>query len=90
MSKRTSLARAQMELGSRLPGLLVMQGKIYRFLVLAVSLTNNMTRPYCRAFSANPQDKSVCTNKNVKGDWKFDVADYAYEWDGTNFKYVGK
>lgn len=49
-----------------------------------------MTRPYCRAFSANPQDKSVCTNKNVEGDWKFDVADYAYEWDGTNFKYVGK
>jgi len=68
MSKRTSPARVQMGLGSRLLGLLVMQGKIYRFLVLAESLTDDMTRPYCKAFSASPQGKSFCTNKNVEGD----------------------
>ena len=51
--------------------------------------------PYCKAFNAN--DKSVCSaKKNVKGDWGFDVAKYAYKFvpgqkdKKKMFKYVGK
>ncbi|KAE8138700.1 hypothetical protein BDV38DRAFT_281997 [Aspergillus pseudotamarii] len=47
--------------------------------------------PYCKALGGN--DKSACDkNKNVAGDWGFDPAKWAYQYDEKNnkFNYVGK
>ncbi|BAE62238.1 unnamed protein product [Aspergillus oryzae RIB40] len=47
--------------------------------------------PYCKALGSN--DKSVCDkNKNIAGDWGFDPAKWAYQYDEKNnkFNYVGK
>ncbi|KAF7617016.1 hypothetical protein F9C07_2284533 [Aspergillus flavus] len=47
--------------------------------------------PYCKALGSN--DKSVCArNKNIAGDWGFDPAKWAYQYDEKNnkFNYVGK
>ncbi|ODM16896.1 hypothetical protein SI65_07861 [Aspergillus cristatus] len=50
--------------------------------------------PYCKAFNnhINSATKPSECNSGTKvaGDWGFDVAEYAYEFTGPDFSYVGK
>jgi len=97
-AKTWPIITAVMIIGTRLSSLRVVRGKSSskssRNLLRAVHVTDCGDRPYCKAFNnhINSATKpSKCNSgTEIAGDWGFDVAEYAYEFTGLDFPYVGK